>query len=327
MKLAAFIKTSFLTYFSSNKNPILDQYCSKLSVIDSYIHGPSHELEESRLQKQAKAAEKFLWKNLNISDLLPHKISQPFLEIGCGVGAQTPTLIDKLPKHINIIGIDIDSGQIDKARKFMDSLPKYDGRYEYFATDASSHCFESNSYSGAYISWVLEHLGNDKSVKLLSNLRHAIHKDGIILINEIIMEPKVGVKIINSDGSYPNLVTRFLESIIKYQVELGGNPNFGQESNIKEIMLQAGLENFFYRQIEMVYSDPESVAHSRAATKEIFQGIASKLDDAGLFPLSEYPSVENEIDQASNFTWHSGQVLVILGDNKDLVIDGFSKLS
>jgi hypothetical protein len=96
---------------------------------------------------------------------------------------------------------------------------------------------------------------------------------------------------------------------------MGGNPNFGDHDNMVNLLINAGYTNYHYRKIAMSYTTVSEVEHSRSATKEIFQGVKEKLHESGLFNLSDYPKVENEIDTAQSFIWHCGQVVAFIGQS------------
>lgn len=51
--------------------------------------------------------------------MVPLNNQNEFLEIGCGVAAQTPTLLSMLPKEMKVIGIDLDPLKIARATEKM----------------------------------------------------------------------------------------------------------------------------------------------------------------------------------------------------------------
>ncbi len=168
---------------------------------NNYIHGSACDFEEKRLCDQAKAAEKFLWSGLVLNKIISHDLDKPFLELGCGAGAQTNYLLMHLPENIKVIAIDVDENQIARAEKFASNNKINAEKCQFLVCDITNKNFEDKAYSGAYISWVLEHIGNSKSQSLLSKLYTAVQDGGAIIINEIIMEPGVGVIIQGQNGS------------------------------------------------------------------------------------------------------------------------------
>ena len=135
----------------------------------TYIHGADENQEQTRLELQATLIKQFIWQDVSLKNF---KVARefPFLEVGCGVAAQTVDLLELLPNGAHVIGIDIDSSQISKAKQKMKMLSKYEDKFSFKVMDGVKLDFPNNSLSGAYISWVLEHMTSDNALKLLKNL-------------------------------------------------------------------------------------------------------------------------------------------------------------
>jgi ubiquinone/menaquinone biosynthesis C-methylase UbiE len=175
-----------------------------------YLHGFSHE-EQTRLQKQARFAEQTVYKDVNLSSV------KNLLEVGCGVGAQSEILLRRYPE-IQLTGIDLNTKQLAAAKANLGSYSHLDGRYELKEMNAAQMEFESNSYDGAFLCWILEHV--PEPLKVLSEVRRVLRPGSIIYVTEVM----------NSsfflDPYSPNL-WKYWMSFNDYQYDQAGDPFVG----------------------------------------------------------------------------------------------------
>lgn len=141
-----------------------------------YLHGFT-EKEQQRLRDQARFAEYSVYKNINFSDC------QKVIEIGCGVGAQTDILLRRYP-DLSITGIDLNTDQLKSAKSFLESTPHLKDRYELMQMSAEQLAFKANSYDGAFLCWILEHVPNP--AKVLSEVRRVLKPSGVIYCTEVL---------------------------------------------------------------------------------------------------------------------------------------------
>ena len=205
-----------------------------------YIHGPSRDKEAERLYKQAEHCKDFLLKDIDLAKYLKDT-NKPFIEIGCGVGAQTTHLLEQIPENIILRAIDIDPNQIKRAQYHLSKFKKFQGRYLFEVGDVTSMELEQNAFSGAYICWVLEHLKYSQALKLMKNLKKIIEPGGVVIINEIMMQPDKYLTIKTTDAIFP-LETKkaFLKLIEKQEIE-GGNPNMGAYEHLSKLLKDSGV--------------------------------------------------------------------------------------
>lgn len=140
-----------------------------------YLHGFS-ETEQTRLRSQAEFAEFTIFQNINFST------AKKVLEVGCGVGAQTEILLRRFPK-IHVTGIDLNDKQLEAARKFLDSKPSFNERFELKQMSADNLNFEPQTFDAAYLCWILEHVSNPAQV--LSEVRRVLRPGSEIVITEV----------------------------------------------------------------------------------------------------------------------------------------------
>ncbi len=80
----------------------------------NYIHTFS-QTEQNRLIHQSKFLESYIYKTLDFSG------STNVLDIGCGVGAQIPIILQHHP-HLKVTGLDNSQSQLERAHIFLKPL-------------------------------------------------------------------------------------------------------------------------------------------------------------------------------------------------------------
>ncbi|MFB2772500.1 class I SAM-dependent methyltransferase [Pelatocladus sp. BLCC-F211] len=142
-------------------------------MFTEYLHGYSIE-EQQRLVKQAE-----YWQDKLILHDLHFSAGEYLLEIGCGVGAVLGVLGKAFP-GLNLAGVDLDSTQIEYARKHLSnlSLPDADLR----VADAKKLPWPDASFDHVYIMWLLEHVSDPKVI--LREAYRVLKPGGTITITE-----------------------------------------------------------------------------------------------------------------------------------------------
>lgn len=117
----------------------------------SYIHGYSEE-EQQRLIQQNEVLAPYIYQRLDLTSC------RHIVEVGCGVGAQMMTLLNKYP-DLSMTGIEHAPKQIKKAEHHLSRFPAFSGRYNFIEGDA---CVIRPTFDppvdGALMVWVLEHV-------------------------------------------------------------------------------------------------------------------------------------------------------------------------
>jgi ubiquinone/menaquinone biosynthesis C-methylase UbiE len=175
-----------------------------------YVHGFTSE-EQKRLYHQARFMEH------RVHDRLPLQRSRRLLEVGAGVGAQTEILLRHFP-DIHVTGIDTSEMNLDQARRYLTSQPWATGRFELVHGDAGKMAFAAETFDGAFLCWILEHVPNPALV--LSETRRVLRSGSPIVVTE------VQNATFFLDPYSPNTLA-YWTAFNDHQLSLGGDPFVG----------------------------------------------------------------------------------------------------
>lgn len=175
-----------------------------------YIHGYS-EVEQDRLRRQAELTEFVIYQDVNFSQ------TENLLEVGCGVGAQTQILLRRFPR-LRITCIDINDEQLQAARTGLGALDFARDRYKIQKMNAEKLTFPEDSFDGAFICWVMEHMPNP--ARVLSEVRRVLRPGSRIVISEVMnfsyfLDP------------YCPAIWKFWMAFNDYQYDRSGDPFIG----------------------------------------------------------------------------------------------------
>ena len=189
-----------------------------------YLHGFSP-VEQERLRRQARFAEHTIYQNVNFSS------NKKILEVGCGVGAQSEILLRRFP-DLHLTGIDLSDKQLTAAKSSLSKLEFAKGRYDLKQMSAEDLKFDSESFDGAFLCFVLEHVPDPRRV--LSEVRRVLNPGGVIYITEVL----------NSSfflDPYSPSTLKYWMAFNDYQYDQKGDPFMG--AKLGNILLQNGYRN------------------------------------------------------------------------------------
>jgi SAM-dependent methyltransferase len=175
-----------------------------------YIHGYSQE-EQDRLRRQAEFMEYIVYQDVNFTQ------QEQILEVGSGVGAQTQILLRRFPR-LQVSCIDLNESQIAAAKESLDRLDYAKGRYNIQKMNAQKMSFSDNSYEGAFLCWVLEHV--PEPMRVLSEVRRVLKPGAPVVVTEVMnfsffMDP------------YCPAIWKFWMTVNDVQYDQGGDPFVG----------------------------------------------------------------------------------------------------
>ncbi len=225
---------------------------------DSYLHGHS-KLEQERLKRQARFFEYNIYQNINFS------WAQKIIEVGCGVGGQTEILLRRFPE-IFVEGIDLQEKQIKAASEFIQNFSYTSGRYHFSQQNAENLKFESNSFDGAFLCWILEHVPNP--LQVLSEVRRVLRPGGVAYITEVM----------NSSfflDPYSPEIWQYWTAFNDYQYNLKGDPFIG--AKLGNFLLKLGFSHI-QTEVKVIHLDNRMPAQ-RKEMIEFWTGLLLSASD------------------------------------------------
>ena len=225
-----------------------------------YVHGYDSR-EKIRLQDQASSLVELLH-----SDTY-YPAGSKILEAGCGVGAQTITLVKNSP-HAHFTCVDISESSLVEAKKNIEATSYSNVSFQ--QGDIFSLPFKTESFDHIFICFVLEHLAQPL--------------EAIVCLKELL---KVGgtITVIEGDhGStyfYPDSeeAHKAIQCQVELQKQAGGNANIGRE--LYPLLKKAGFSS---TQVSprMVYVDSSKPKLVEGFTKNTFTAMIEGVREASI---------------------------------------------
>lgn len=230
----------------------------------AYIHGYSPE-EQQRLKDQAEFMEFLVYRDVNFSQ------QEHVLEVGCGVGAQTQILLRRFPR-LKMTCIDINDRQLEAAKKNLSKLDYARNRYEIHKMSADKMSFADNSFNGAFLCWILEHV--PKPERILSEVRRVLKPGSPVVITEVMnfaffLDP------------YCPAIWKFWMALNDFQYERGGDPFVGVK--LGTFLRDAGFTDVHtnMRQLYVDKREPEFRAQVLSHWRDLMMSGADELINQG----------------------------------------------
>jgi len=229
-----------------------------------YVHGYS-EREVERLVDQATT----------LSDLLHHDTRYPsgalVLEAGCGVGAQTVTLVENSPGAF-FNSIDLSPESLGEAKRRVEATGHRNVSFQ--QADIFHLPFPDNYFDHVFVCFVLEHLANP--VDALRILKAKLKKGGSITV----IEGDHGSAYFHPDSREAR---QTVQCLIDLQARLGGNSLIGRQ--LFPLLSEAGFANPGVSP-RIVYVDASRPAYVEGFTKNTFiamvEGVKGQAIAAGI---------------------------------------------
>jgi ubiquinone/menaquinone biosynthesis C-methylase UbiE len=196
---------------------------NRSGIAPGYLHGYSPE-EQERLYKQARFMEQTVYEHIDFSR------QNQILEVRCGTGAQTEILLRRFP-HLHIQGVDASEAQISRARKHL-SQEVENGRISFDVGDALHLSYPENSFDGAFLCWILEHVQNP--VGILREVLRVLRANGVIYCSEV-MNATFFVH------PYSPATLQYWFAFNDHQWSLKGDPFVG--AKLGNYLIEAGFQN------------------------------------------------------------------------------------
>lgn len=207
----------------------------KSGLAKGYLHGFTQN-EQDRLYKQAQFLEPYVFEKVDFSS------QRRVLEVGSGVGAQTEILLRRFP-DLTIDCVDASTEQVARAKKHLARAIR-SKRVRIHHGDALNLDFDDNTFDGAFICWLLEHVA--EPVEILREVRRCMRENAVIHCNEVM------------NGSF--FVHPYSPATIQYWFEyndhqwnMKGDPFVG--AKLGNYLQAAGFQNIKTRMVDIHYDN------------------------------------------------------------------------
>lgn len=207
----------------------------KTGLAPGYLHGFT-DTEQNRLYRQAQFLEPFVYKDVDFSS------ARRIVEVGSGVGAQTEILARRFPE-LRIDSVDASAAQLKTAKKRLAPLIR-EKRVALHEADALHLPFQDNTFDGAFICWLLEHVS--EPVEILKEIRRVMKEGATINITEVL----------NSSffvHPYSPATIQYWFEYNDHQWNLKGDPFIG--AKLGNYLLASGYQNIRTRHVTHHYDN------------------------------------------------------------------------
>ncbi len=248
-----------------------------------YLHGFS-EVEQERLRKQARFGEFTVYQNINLSGV------KNLLEVGCGVGAQSEIILRRFP-DLYLTGIDRSTKQLAAAKAFLSQCAISQNRFNLQEMDATAMKFDANSFDGAFLCWILEHV--PEPLRVLSEVRRVLRPGSPIYITEVLNASFF------LDPYSPN-VWKYWMAFNEYQLEQKGDPFVG--AKLGNFLMKLGYRDI-NTEVKTWYLDNRSPQARKDCIdywKELLLSASEQLILAGLVSEEIVDGMKQEMDKVAN---------------------------
>lgn len=225
-----------------------------------YVHG-YHGREDERLVDQANI----------LADLLHHDTGYPagarVLEVGCGVGAQTVTLVANSPDaHFTCVDVSLESLNAAEARVAATGH----ANAVFHQADLYELPFADSTFDHVFVCFVLEHLPDPRAA--LHSLQRQLKPGGSITVIE------------GDHGSayfHPrsDAADRAIRCLVELQARAGGDSLIGRR--LYPLLVEAGFADVTVSP-RMVYADASRPEFVEGFTKNTFTAMVEGVRDAAL---------------------------------------------
>ncbi|MEC3982371.1 methyltransferase domain-containing protein [Amycolatopsis sp. H20-H5] len=228
-----------------------------MDTVSTYVHGYS-EVEARRLGDQADTLAELLHAGTAYS------AGSRVLEVGCGVGAQTPHLLAASP-GADLVAVDISEDSLAQARARVN-----DPRVQWHRADLFALPFAEASFDHLFVCFVLEHLPDPE--KALLRLGKLLRPGGTITV----IEGDHGSAFFHPRSDFAQAA---IDCLIRVQAAADGDALIGRR--LQPLLTGAGYRDVVARP-RTVYADPTRPDLAEGFTRRTFTAMVDAVRDDAL---------------------------------------------
>ncbi|MHC4328261.1 MAG: class I SAM-dependent methyltransferase [Planctomycetota bacterium] len=116
---------------------------------------------------------------------------EKILEMCCGTGGATVFISEKAGAGCEIVGIDLSSGQLERAGRKKYSCPT-----QFVEGDVTDTAFDSDSFDKVFITHAIHEMYREDRLKTLKEARRVLKQKGQVIVLEIDNPPNVWVRLL-----------------------------------------------------------------------------------------------------------------------------------
>jgi SAM-dependent methyltransferase len=231
------------------------------------------------------------------------------LELGCGDGEFTETLVEQLAGFDEILATDADPGLLDEARGYF-AAAHPDAPVRFLHADAASLPFENGRFDTVVLSNAIHHLSAPRAA--LTEAARVLRAEGHIVIHEMIADCKEAKQRVGRDLHH-------LKARVDRTQGISHNPTLSR-SELMGLLREAGLS--VIRQTEY---DRDRVTDAEIDLEDKLDNIDAYADHAAGHP--DYPGIRREVSRLRHQVRTHGfaeapQLLVVTVPRKRAAPDG-----
>jgi ubiquinone/menaquinone biosynthesis C-methylase UbiE len=116
---------------------------------------------------------------------------EKILEMCCGTGGATKFISEKADAGCEIVGMDLSSGQLQRARRKQYSCPT-----EFVEGDVTATTFDGDSFDKVFVAHAIHEMYREDRLKTLQEARRVLKQNGQVIVLEIDNPPNIWVRLL-----------------------------------------------------------------------------------------------------------------------------------
>jgi demethylmenaquinone methyltransferase/2-methoxy-6-polyprenyl-1,4-benzoquinol methylase len=130
------------------------------------------------------------WRRKMIEPVL-FRAGQKILEMCCGTGGATLYISQRANDSSEIIGMDVSSGQLSRAKKRTHSCPTH-----FIEADVTQTGYDDNSFDKVFVTHAIHEMPRELRLTTLQEARRVVKQDGEVIVLELDNPPSLFLRLL-----------------------------------------------------------------------------------------------------------------------------------